>query len=147
MVATVGNDVIPDDDHVVRHCKATWFDDDGDLTSAAFKLRQDNGEEYLSVGWPEFFAGLTQDQQLANVRAELSSVRTVRPTHQLAVLQVGNTRNYVRANSPDHRNLLFKHKPIPNYNSHGGIFGLEPGGDMIAELVLQIVKGVISTKP
>lgn len=59
---------------------------------------------------------------------------------KLAIQQVGEIREHVRRESPDGRDLAVLHQPIDNDISHCGIFNLEPDGDLIADLIADVVQ-------
>lgn len=137
------NQVIPDTDHTVRHCwKRTWLDEDGDITSAAFKPR--DAEEYISVSWIEYYVHPDFDENLNEVRTELASRRIVKPTHKLALLKVGRTSSYVHDGMDDGRQIIFRHKPgTVDDNSHSGIFEIYPDAEIIAELITESVLALL----
>lgn len=135
-------DLIPESDYVLRHCKSTWINEDGEVTSAAFKLRI--SEDHLSVLWKEFYPAPT-DNQLAQIRLELSSYRDVKNSHKLACLNVGRSVNHVKTKSNDKRVLIFQHKPRGD-DSHSGIFNLEPDGAIIAELLVESIIAIYPAK-
>ena len=144
----MNNDPIPDPCNVVRHCLRKYVDEDGDITSAAFKLRHEKNEEYLSVMWLEYFTDPTFQNKLDKVRGDLQHRRSLKPRDRLATLNVGVTRDYVMSSMSDGRILTFKHMPgRHNDNSHSGVFNIEPNGDEVAELMVESVSDVSPAVP
>lgn len=142
------NDLILNQDNVVRHCLRKHIDEDGDITSAAFKLRHERSEEYLSVMWLEYFSNDTIEKKLESARYDLRKRRSLSNRDRLAVLNVGVTRTHVMSNIGDRRNLEFKHKPgLRNNSSHSGIFNIEPNGDEVAELLVESIAGAWPAVP
>jgi len=137
------NDLILDQDNVVRHCQKKYIDEDGDITSAAFKLRHERSEEYLSVMWLEYFSDDSIQEKLERVRDDLRKRRSLRNRDRLAALNVGVTRTHVMSKMGDSRILEFKHRPGPrNDSSHSGIFNIEPSGDEVAEFLVESITDV-----
>ena len=78
---------LPDSAHVVRYIKPTHIVDGNRIIDFAFRLRpQDNG---LSVNWLEWFAGLSKDDQLQEVR-RLTRIE-MKAGGRLAEFNVGET--------------------------------------------------------
>ena len=134
-------DALPDSSHVVRYVKPTLVDGDR-VDGSAFRLRsEDTG---ISVNWLEWFANLSKDGRLQEVR-RLARIE-MRPSGRLAELSVGETLRHVRAVLTA---LAFAHCPLSakdGYDpdpSHSQIEGLPSAddpqsaliGDMIAECV------------
>ncbi len=66
---------------------------------------------------------------------------TVGAKAKIAILNVGNVRHKVRAESPDNRELKVLHNPgtLEGYQSHSGIYNLKQDDELIAELITQVV--------
>lgn len=86
---------IPDEDHVVRQCSFTrWQNDEASLD--AYLLRKD--EQYLSVDWLERSGKPELAGQLDAVVQQLyKRRRDVRATHRLARLNVGSSKSSISA--------------------------------------------------
>lgn len=141
----INNQPIPDTDSVLRHCSGQELDDDGWPMAAAFEPRLDKGETELSVNWLQFFQFATFDEQLDALRSELAQVRKVKPSHRLAQLIVGTSKQYVQQHSHDGRVLRFLHRPR-NDDSHSEIFDVTPGHKVIARLLANTVVNHFSAK-
>ena len=138
-------DALPDDSHVVRYAKPTLVREDESVGGEAFQLRP--GEESLSVSWLECFLGMSNAEQVDEVRRR--SRLQLRPSGRFAELNVGRTKEYVHGELAD---LRFLHDPLPADGEfeadpfHSGITGLpaadspeaELVGDMIAECVTAV---------
>ena len=130
---------IPDTDHVARYCKASTVED-GEISAAAFMLRQD--ERYLSVNWLE-------ELKLPNRAAEITGLQElytrkfsrVGAGARIALLNVGRLRTNVQTKSPDRRVLPVLHEPIiPDDPSHAGIYEIPFDDEIVAELIVETVQ-------
>ncbi len=72
-----------------------------EITGASFQLRAD--DEYLSVNWLEFLGLGDRDSEIGEIRRVLSTKMNLGSTAKIAVLNVGNVKDHVRENSPNHR--------------------------------------------
>ncbi len=133
-------DALPQQDHVSRYCKGTACTEDGQVTGAAFQLRQN--EEYLSVNWLEYLQQPHREEEIREIRRILSSKLALGHSARIAVLNVGQTISFVRAESPDGRNLRILHDPKQNDPSHSGIYDLRHDDDLIAELMAEVVREI-----
>jgi len=130
-------DVIPDPDHVARHCKTTTAPD-GEIQATAFMLRE--GEQSLSVNWLE---ELRCSDRTSEVRA-LQDLYTRKMTRvgagaRIAILNVRILRTKVASESSDRRLLRVLHDPEPDDSSHSGIYEIPYDDDLVAELIAQVV--------
>lgn len=133
-------DPIPDSDHISRYCKSTSIDR-GRINGAAFFPR--DGEEYLSVNWLEFFKCPNREEQIGEIRNVLGMKLNLTSKAKIAVLNVGDLKEYVYSESEDNRKLDVKHNPIfgsPPDPSHSGIYNLGPDDAIIADLIADIVQ-------
>lgn len=129
---------IPRQDHISRYASAMKCTEEGEVTGVAFMLRKDRNEKYLSVNWLEFF-------NLCDRNAEIDAVRKalrIKPgaNAKIAVMNVGKTVEYIKANSPDSRLLSVVHQPNKDNPSHCGIFGLVFDDHLIADLIAETVQ-------
>lgn len=109
---------IPDSDHVLRYCKPSNVVD-GEPTPGAFATRA--GEQYLSVGWMEFFGKETPTvRQIEKVQKAMSANLALKRNGRFAKINAGSAREQIAG-------LALKHLPTPENRSHAGIF--HPGGD------------------
>lgn len=139
----MSNTVIPDEHHLIRHCPPKYIDEDGDVTSAAFKLNREKNETELSTYWPEYFSSLSYSDQVNEAKKDLARQRKIRMSHKIAILEVGITKKYVKKSrkEKDSRELKFVHTPINN-DSHSSILNIDPDGDAIAELIFESVQDI-----
>lgn len=139
----VSNGSVPDDHHVSRLCGFSQLENDGRPNGMAFlpKVKAGVLEDYLSVNWLECICPTDRAVALDGVRAALLAKKLKLPaTGCLAVLNVGATRNYVRSETEDKRELTFAHEPMPPEDiSHSGIYGLQHEQDLVADLVADTV--------
>ncbi len=148
----INGDDLSDDNHVVRYVKPTSIRTDGKVDGSEFCLREHRPDDTgVSVNWLECFGGLSNAQQLDEVR-RLSRL-DMKKNGRLAELNVGVAKHYVRN---ELKSLRFIHTPLPaegDYEadpSHSEIVGLPPGsssqaaliGDMIAECIEAIHQAV-----
>lgn len=83
-------DVIPPEDHVLRHCgkfDLKW-EPSGEIRGV-FPHAFEHDEEGISVTWVEYFAGCAAEQLVA-ARAAIARARRLRSSHRLAKLNVGD---------------------------------------------------------
>lgn len=129
---------IPDEHHVARYCKASQCQD-GQIQAPAFHPRMD--EESLSVNWMEFLNCPNRESEIAQLRNIYSvKFKRVAAGAKIAVLNVGDVRKKVFAESQDRRDLKLLHDPEVNDPSHSVIDNLKPDYELIAELILQTVR-------
>lgn len=134
-------DKIPDQNHIARYCKSTQVSD-GQIQATAFMLR--TGEESLSVNWLEFLNCSSRESEITEIRNIYSAKLNVGVHARIAILNIGEVRKKVLAESPDRRNLEVLHDPAPEMNdpSHSGIYNLKQDDELIAELILETVREV-----
>jgi hypothetical protein len=134
---------IPDEHHVLRYI-APRHVENGIVNGAGFLRRP--GEDASSVNWLEYF-DLPVEDQVQGVR-EVARLRYAK-TGQLARLNIGATRNYVRENSPEGLELSFVHDPLmaegdfPADPSHALIQGVPTADSVEAELIKDLIADCI----
>jgi len=147
----VKDDKIPDEHHVVRHCRGSHVLASGRVVGAAFLLRQampdGRPEDYASVNWREYYRSLDGASQLAEVRKELSAQRAISKSSKLVELNIGRTCVNVAAKSPDGCQLQLRHLPLERSPSHAGIYGYTPEDELIADLIAQTVTAIHPATP
>jgi hypothetical protein len=135
-----GNEV-PDSDHISRYSGGSHVKSDGTLSGAAFRLRKERNEEYLSVNWLEFLEKENRLEEIKEIQKILAAkFRTVGSKAKIAVLNVGKMRGDVQTNSDGHRILRVLHQPETNDPSHSGIYDLRLDDDLVADLIAQSIK-------
>jgi hypothetical protein len=136
----VKGDIIPDENHLARYCKTTQIDN-GEIQASAFLLR--NNEEGLSVNWLEFLQCISRESEIAKIRdIYYSRFGRIGAGAKIAVLNAGETRNKVREETTDSRNLDVIHFPFiddDEDDSHSEIRNMRPDEELIAELIAETV--------
>ena len=142
----MAGEVLNDAQHTVRHCDSKFFFDDDSISSSNFMLRRKEGtvEQYLSVGWLERYASSTRADQIVAYRTIIHpNIRRFKHSDKLAVLNVGHTRENVRAGTPDSRDIVFRHWPSAEPKKedigHAGIHNTAENEARVSELLLQSV--------
>jgi hypothetical protein len=131
-------DTIPDSDNIARFCKPLQAPE-GKIQATAFMLRSD--EESLSVNWLEFLECPGREHEIKKLQKIYSKKFSVSANARIAILNVGEIRDFVRAESLDNRNIEVLHDPIPEDNpSHSGINNLRQDNEFIAELILEVIR-------
>jgi hypothetical protein len=128
-------DPLPPEDHVSRYCKFKTLSEAGQPLGSAFVLREERKEKYLSVSWLEHFGKSEIEEALQEVREHISL--TPKRSARYAILNVGDTINYVNENSE--RNIEITHEPSDSDPSHSGIRGYSYEDEMIGDLIAQKV--------
>ena len=121
-------DPVPTTDHISRWCRKRTIVEDR-ITGAAFEHRPI--DEYLSVNWLEFLALDSREEEIAEIQRVLNAKLNIHGKDRIAVGNVGEVLEYVRAESLDQRQLSVIHKPLDGDESHSGIFGLRKNEDML----------------
>ena len=138
-------DRVPDEHHMARLCGGSHLREDGTIAATAFKPRP--GETYLSVNWLEFLALADRTAEIEEIARVLASKRTVGATARLAVLNVGQARETVRAKSHNNVMLSVLHEPEtepgrPQDPSHAGLYGVPADDNTVPELLAVAVLDV-----
>ena len=141
------NDPLPDADHVARHL-ANRHAEGGVIGSAAFLLEQ--GHDYVSVFHMEFFAAVTQPEQLSCTcshlddahRRKLEGGRKVGNSNRFAVLNTGDAKRAVLECTEDRVSLRIEKNPVPGALFHSSLKGYGMDGD--GDLAAAALKGVAS---
>jgi hypothetical protein len=141
---------VPDPDHVARYCGGASIHEDGRIDGGVFRLRKLDGkpEPYLSVNWLEYLEPSDRAKQLDALRTTFQQKPRfkVGSSARFAVHNVGDLRAYVRANSPDQRELSVLHEPDLDDASHCGVYGLAMDDDLVADLIADIVQAIYPAK-
>lgn len=141
------DEAIPPDHHVSRYCGGASLLN-GEVTGESFSLRVD--DEYLSVNWLEILRLGDRDSEIEEVRRVLGTKMNLGSTAKIAVLNVGNVKDHVRENSPDHRDLRVLHRPDEPPDkpdpSHSSIFDTRQDEQLIAELIAEKVLETFAAK-
>ena len=127
------DDPLPDEHHVVRHCRPRWVGTDDMPTPAAFYLRP--GEFDLSVNWLEYF-GLSDTHDAIDRIRESFIARDfdLGRRGKFACLKIDDLKHVLRRHTQTRPTVT--HQPLENNCSHAGIFGLPPGEDTLEALLL-----------
>jgi|SRR6185436_8184261 len=139
-------DPLSPNDHVSRYCSGGRLTSTGKPSGAAFTFNTNPPEEFLSVNWLEYFAGLTPDQQLAEIRKALEATGlTLRRTGRFALYTVQTIiDNFPSAGTA----VTVLHWPEPDDPSHSGIFNVNDADkdilqEMLAFVECQMMPGII----
>lgn len=126
--------LIPDTDHVARHCPPGKCEEDM-AGMDAFLLRPD--EPYLSVDWLER-TGKSElvDQLTVIVKTLQKRGRTVKTTDGLARLNVGTSIDNVLTNTG--ANLEFQSLGQSKTNTYSGIYGIPSDRRANEKVALQL---------
>lgn len=138
-------DPVPTQDHISRCCFASKCTEEGQVTGAAFQLRE-GIDKYLSVNWLEYLQQVNRQEEIQEVRRVLNSKLRLTANAKIAVLNVGDILNHVRTKSPDNRNLSVLHEPIEDDLSHSGIYGFKYDDPMIGDLIAEVVQETYPAK-
>jgi hypothetical protein len=143
-------DAIPDDHHVLRHVLPSKIEQDGRINGAAFVRRED--EHGLSVEWRQARGDGPVADQLHAIRSTIR--RQLKPSHRLAELPVGLTRERVREQAAalgiEQVELRFEHEPLeaadgkPEDPFHSEIFGTPEFGHLRATAIGDLMAEHIS---
>lgn len=131
-------DQIPDTNHVVRYCPPRTLNEVGGPTGSAFRIK--TNEPFLSVGWLEHTNATDTAGRVSATRLALATTLKFARSAKLAVLNVGETRDYVTKKSSDARCLRVAHEPEENNPHHAGIHNLEASDYIIADLIAEVVR-------
>ncbi len=139
-------DSIPDNNHIARLCLPKHVDNE-QIQATAFQLRPPN-EPFLSVNWLEFLKCQSRESEIEEIQKVYCAKLDVKPRAKIAVLNVGDVRNKVLAESQDRRNLEVLHDPEePADPSHSGIYNLKQNDEIeIAELILETIRESYSAR-
>ena len=107
----------------------------------AFHRKAD--EPSVSVNWPEYLKGSDLAHCLQLFRPVLNKKRTVRRSHRLVVVRVGEARDALRKAAESESRLAaveIRHDPETNDHSHAGIFECEVEDDFVALILKDLVR-------
>ncbi len=102
-------------------------------------------ESSLSVNWLEYLAVSGRQAEIDELRRVFIEEKRyqLRPSGCFALLNVGETTDYVAAESLDSRRLRFVHEPVEEESchdpSHSGIHGYAHEDLVIAQLIVDTV--------
>ncbi|HLA28933.1 MAG TPA: hypothetical protein VJZ49_13690 [Syntrophales bacterium] len=136
-------DQLPAQDHVARYCGYSTLAEDGSVLPAAFRLRKEAKESYLSVQWLECLQKSDRLSEVQEVRRILSGKNfRLGATAKIAVINVGTICCHVEVSSRFKIRVL--HEPESDDISHSGIYDTIQDERMISEL---ITEKVLETHP
>lgn len=135
-------DPIPPEHHVTRYCGGSSIDEDGNPNGTAFRRRP--SEDAPSVNWVEFLEKASTVEAVDEIRTAFKRKGFgLGATAKFALLNVGQTVNYVVENSDDSRLLKFQHDPVETPGiedpSHAIVEGILPGEDLVADLIAETI--------
>ncbi|MCI0559949.1 MAG: hypothetical protein MN733_15770 [Nitrososphaera sp.] len=139
-------DPVPNTDHISRYGGGAHIKPDGTVSGTAFRLRERLGqpERYLSVNWLEYLNKSERAAEIAEIRTIFAAkFKRVGSQAKIAVLNIGELRDYVFQNSEDNRDLQVLHEPDePEDPSHSGVHNLRLDDNLIADLIAQTVQEI-----
>ncbi|RMH45327.1 MAG: hypothetical protein D6694_04870 [Gammaproteobacteria bacterium] len=135
--------MIPDSDDIARHCKGSWIQEDGRVSSNAFKLRPN--ESYLSVSWLDFWGKESSEENLEETRKAFKRKGfELRKSARFAVAQVGVMCDAVATESQG-KTIEVLHEPdVPHDESHSGIYNTASIEALEEAVVAEIIAAVIT---
>lgn len=125
---------IPDQDHIARYCNSTNIQD-GEILAGAFMLRP--GESYLSINWLECLKCTSREKEIDKLRKIYKKKHLFGKLARVGVLNVGEIRSKVITENPK---IEILHHPESDDPSHSGIFHLDDGDEMVAELIREALQ-------
>lgn len=133
---------IPNLDHYARYCDNRTITEDGRITGASFKIRKRDMEQggYLSGNWIESLSLDTRAHEIRYCQDLYIKIMKSTDDAQIAVLNVGYTKQHVAQESLDNRSLSFKHVPSTQIPSHAGIFNMNVNDFEIFDLIAESVQ-------
>ncbi|MGQ0547808.1 MAG: hypothetical protein ACT4P3_21180 [Betaproteobacteria bacterium] len=110
------------------------------MTLAAFLLRQEIAETYLSVNWLESLPGADQTSRLASLRVEIAKTGYgIAKTAKYAVLHVGTARKTVHEQASDQRWIRVAQETVGFPRYHAGIHDTATEEMVIAQALVDSV--------
>lgn len=143
------DDALPELYNCARYVGGAQLDTDTETPNgAAFRLREDKQEEYLSTSCLELTGESEREEQIEALRKiyEARDDFRVGATSKFAVFEVASMKHSVMKESEDSRKLDVRYKPEPHDQTHTGVYGLRFDDDVIADLMAQCVSEVYSAK-
>ena len=124
-------------DYIARLYGFRQRDERGYPSPAAFTLRLDEGEDFLSSTWMEYFHPNCKNDQVQDALAALRAKRTVGIEARLAVMNIGD----VLQSCADADTLVeIKTTGEVDDPSHTGIYGYTHVNDEVAAILARRVK-------
>lgn len=128
--------LIPGDNHVVRHVGRDKMLSDGRISGQAFRRKDE--EEYMSVNWVEYFGLISHIAAIQKIeQAYLNKGRTVNKSSKFAVINIDRMTECV--NKEAHITLHVKHEGTSPDPSHSGVFNMPKEDTTIGNLIAQII--------
>ena len=125
---------IPNEDSVLRYCKPQWLHNN-QPQEAAFYLRENMDENYVSAQWLEFFGMNSEYENYFAAYKDLAKRhKNLHPKGIFALLNVDETLSIFSTYS-----LLIRIQQIEEEKAHAGIF-YKMGSLLAAHLLAQSVK-------
>jgi len=138
---------IADTEEVIRYCSPMSFDDDG-RCAAAFWLKTEKNEEYLSVFWLgcQVISGEDRASRIASCRAAVAAAGALRPaaTGKYAVLSVGRSRSEV--NRVVQRWIPFTEEAAGFPPFHAGIHDTATDELIVADVLQGSIEALVPAK-
>ena len=124
--------------NVVRYCKPSTLDENGNPTWASFQRRVERDEQYLSVYLLEFFGRETEKDNISEVKKEMEKKNfKLKNRGVFAILNIEDSRSYILEKIAEE--ISYQEMNLP----HCGIFH-EHNDLVISELLAQCVRNSYS---
>lgn len=129
-------------DHFARLYGFRQRDEQGNPSAAAFLLRLDKGEDFLSGVWLEYFHANCKGAQIADALAALRAKRKVPESARLAVMSIGDV---LRRCAETGTLVEVKTTGETDDPSHAGVFGYVHANADVAAVLARKVRHQIYT--
>jgi hypothetical protein len=130
----MNGDSIPDSDHVLRHVKGRFVQEE-DIDGGGFRLRE--GERELSFNWMEYYRNRTPDEQLELIRKTFPL--KLNKKDRFAKLNVGSTKSRVSSEHPEKKVIDFIEDGYQEVPSHCLMTGDPDVYEMLADILLECI--------
>jgi hypothetical protein len=131
----MNGDSLPDPDHVLRHIKARFIGEDGDIDGSGFQLRENETE--LSFNWMEHYRNHTPDEQMHLIRDTFPL--ELKKRDKFAKLNVGTAKGYVSNEHSEKKTINFIEDGDDKVPSHCLMTGDPDIDEMIGELLADCI--------
>jgi hypothetical protein len=131
----MNGDSLPDPDHVLRHVKARFIGENGDIDGSGFRLRET--ETKLSFNWMEHYRNHAPDKQLQLIRDTFPL--KVKKGDKFVKLNVGSAKRYVSNEHSEKKTIDFIEDGDLKVPSHCLMTGDPDIDEMIGELLVDCI--------
>lgn len=129
------DDLIPLDDHLVRHIRGRHvLENEAGISASEFMPRPN--DQYLSFNWLEFYNGNYSDQLLSVIK-EVGQCRTIKGRDRFGTFAVSSL---IKRCQNEDVQIEIRHKPLNDpcpLPSHSGVFDLSNQPEFLAEILAE----------